>query len=131
VSSPFSHPDFLEELQAQKREAFDNYLDDAALNVLKGAAVGSLLSLALVRKPKNRGMLVGLWAGLGAGVATNSVAQQFNLIEQRENRILSHLRSIEGVSAARLEDENERTQQDLARRLDFIRYSCASFAQRR
>ena len=78
-------------------------MDDLAGNMFKGAAIGAFFSLALIRKPKNRGMLVGLWAGLGAGVATNLVAQNFNRIGQRENRINNYLLSIDGVSQSELE----------------------------
>ena len=85
-SSPYGHPEYIKELQNQKRDVFNSYLDNLVSNSFRGAVFGSLVSVALFRAKKWHGH-VGLFAGLGAGIATNKVAMDFNQIEQRENRI--------------------------------------------
>ena len=87
----------------QKRQAFDKYLDSVTSNLVKGAFVGTLLSLVLVKKIKNRGMMVGLCSGIGAGISTNQVANNFNRIEQRETRINSYLNAIDGATKSEIE----------------------------
>ena len=87
-SSPFSHPKYLQELQQQKGSAFNNYLDNLALFTARGVLVGGLASLFLF---KRRIYIAGLFAGLGAGMATNLAAGEFNKIEKKEMKINSYL----------------------------------------
>ena len=121
-SSPFSHPEYLDELQMQKRQAFNSYLDNLAGNMIKGAIVGGLLSFILVKKTKNRGMMIGLCSGIGAGMATNQVASSFNRIEQRETRINSYLNSIDGASQSEIQKENEEYAKNFEKRLNLWRF---------
>ena len=87
---PYQHAQFVAELQLQKRQAFDAYIDRMASNALQGAIAGFALNLILLkgRKPFH---MMGLFSGLGCGIATNQVAAEFNRIEGRELRITNSI----------------------------------------
>ena len=68
--SVYSHPEYLKELQYQKREAFNYFLDRLAINTLKGGACG----FAFIMLFRAKFHYVGLFTGIAAGATVNNLA---------------------------------------------------------
>ena len=77
----FSHPKCVEEIQDQKREAFNQFLDNLMGNSLKGVVFGLTLSqVFFFGRKRVPFQLMGLFSGFGAGASINVLATEFNRI---------------------------------------------------
>ena len=90
--------------------------------MIKGAIVGTLLSTVLIKRTQNRGMIIGLCSGIGAGIATNTVAYNFNRIEKRESRINDFLHSIDGASSSEILNHHETYTSSFEKRLNLYKF---------
>ena len=79
ASSIHSQPALLDEEQNQKREAFDAFLSSFGSKTIQGLAFGVTLGFLVCGKGKFA-RYGGLGAGIGAGIALDDCAHEFNKI---------------------------------------------------
>ena len=86
---------FSEHQQRLKHEAFSQFLANLEVNTFQGLGYGLALGLLMRRKFA----FSALGAGIGAGVAFNKCAEEFNKIHADEHRIAEYVHNNELMKA--------------------------------